>query len=150
MRKIVGSVILMVLILSGCSGGQTAEEEVTGLLNNYLEALKSNDTSELVKYSDDLRFPDKKIQKNEYSNIDDDIKSTKIVGINQVNDTEFEAMVEVVSDGESYELTLPVQKQKKAGKLLLDRTYKPNLNTSIGRIYFIKYSRKGPFSYIGV
>jgi ketosteroid isomerase-like protein len=115
MRNVIVSGILMLLILSGCSSetSLTTDEKVTGLVTSYLEALETKDISAMVKYTDDLRFPDKEEQKKQYSNIEEEITDTKIVEIKKVSETKFKATVEIVSDGNLNELTFPIQKQEK-------------------------------------
>lgn len=115
----------MLIILSGCSSEASisTDEKVTGLVSDYLEALESHDISALVKYADDLRFPDKKEQKKEYSNIEEEITDTKIVEIKKVDETEFEATVEIVSDGNLYELTLPIQQQEKDWRIIVGQDF---------------------------
>lgn len=115
----------MSFILSGCSSEAsiTSDEKVTGLVSDYLEALESQDISALVKYADDLRFPDKEEQKKEYSSIEEEITDTKLVAIKKVDETEFEATVEIVSDGNLYELALPIQKQEKDWKIIVGQDF---------------------------
>ncbi|MEK4425820.1 hypothetical protein [Solibacillus sp. FSL K6-1523] len=67
----------------------------------------------MVKYADDLRFPDKVEQKEQYSSIDDDITDTKIVELKNVDETKFETTVELIRNGDLAKVTFPVEKQKK-------------------------------------
>jgi len=121
MRKFIVLGILLLTLLVGCSNETTltTDEEVTNLVNNYLEALESMDVSSMVKYADDLRFPDKVEQKKEYSSISGDITDTKIVELQKVNETKFEVTVELVDKGELFNLTFPVEKQKKGWKVIV-------------------------------
>ncbi|MDQ0268332.1 CHASE3 domain-containing protein [Cytobacillus purgationiresistens] len=86
--------------------------EVTNLLNSYLHALETNDVSLLVEYSNDIRFPNKDEQKEQYLSIEQQISDTKIVELNRVNEIKFEATIELVDDGDMSELKLPIEKQK--------------------------------------
>ncbi|GAA0336530.1 hypothetical protein GCM10008967_28610 [Bacillus carboniphilus] len=124
-RKIIASITLMLIILTGCSSeaSLTNEEKVTGVVNNYLEALESKDISAMVKYTDDLRFPDKEEQKKQYKNIEEEITDTKIVEVKQVSEIEFKATVEIVSDGKLNELTFPIQKQEEDWKIIVGQDF---------------------------
>lgn len=115
----------MLIILSGCSSeaNETTDEKVTGLVSDYLKALESKDISAMVKYSDDLRFPNKDEQEKEYSNIEEEISDTEIVEIKQVSETEFEATVEIASDGNLNELAFPIQKQEKDWKIIVGQDF---------------------------
>ncbi|MBK3496886.1 hypothetical protein JFL43_18870 [Viridibacillus sp. YIM B01967] len=68
----------MLILLVDCSNetNLTTDEEVANLVNNYLEALETKDITSMLKYVDDIRFPDKVEQKEQYSNIDEDITDT--------------------------------------------------------------------------
>lgn len=123
MKRIVGLMMFAVLILVGCAGNQTTEEQVTELVQKYVEALKVNDTAKLVKYSDDVRFPDKKQQKEEYLSIEQDITDAKMMSVNQVTDTEFETTLEITADGESNQLEFLVEKQTSGWKVIVGQDY---------------------------
>ncbi|KEF39545.1 hypothetical protein M670_01318 [Schinkia azotoformans MEV2011] len=121
MKRFIVLGILMFVILSGCSSkaSLTTDEKVTGLVNSYLEALESKDRTAMVKYTDDLRFPDKEEQKKEYEKINDEITDTRIVEIKNVSETEFEATVEMVVNGDKNELIFPIQKQEKDWRIIV-------------------------------
>lgn len=73
----------------------------------------------MVNYTDDLRFPDKDEQKEQYSSINDDITDTKIVELKKIYNTEFEVTVEIVNSGELSTFTFPVEKQKKGWRIIV-------------------------------
>lgn len=124
MRKFIVSVILILIIISGCSSeaNLTTDEKVTGLVNSYLKALESKDISAMVKYTDDLRFPDKVEQKKDYEKINEEITDTKIIKIKRVSETEFEASVEIVSNGNLYKPTFPIKKQGNDRKIIVGQS----------------------------
>ena len=121
MRKFIVLGILLLILLVGCSTETTltTDEEVTNLVNNYLEALETKDISSMVKYADDIRFPDKVEQKEQYSSIDEDITDTKIVELKKVSETKFEATVELINNGDLAKFTFPVEKQKTGWKIIV-------------------------------
>jgi len=123
MRRFIVLGILLLLFLVGCST-KTTDEKVATLVSNYLQAVETKDISSMVKYADDMRFPDKAEQKEQYSSIlDEDIHSdvthTKIVELKKVNETEFEATIELIEQGNLTKLTFPVQKQKRGWKVIV-------------------------------
>ncbi len=121
MKKFIVLGALLLILLSGCSTETTltTDEKVANLVNNYLEALETKDKSSMVKYTDDLRFPDKEEQKKQYSSIDEDITDTKIVELKKVSETEFEVTVELANSGDLSTFTFPIQKQKKGWKIIV-------------------------------
>lgn len=121
MKKFIILGVLLLTVLVGCSTKTTltTDEEVTAHVNNYLEALETMDIASMVKYADDLRFPDKAEQKKEYSGIGGDISDTKIVELQKVSETKFEVTVELINNGELFNLTFPVEKQKKGWKVIV-------------------------------
>ena len=123
MRKFIVLGILLLLFLVGCST-KTTDEKVATLVSNYLQAVETKDISSMVKYADDIRFPDKAEQKEQYSSIFDedihsDVTDTKIVELKKVNETEFEATIELIEQGNLTKLTFPVQKQKRGWKVIV-------------------------------
>lgn len=121
MRRFIVLGILLLILLAGCSTKTTltTDEEVTNLVNNYLEALETKDISSMVKYADDIRFPDKDEQKEQYSSIDEDITDTKIVELKKVSETEFQATVELINNGDLSNFTFPVEKQNTGWKIIV-------------------------------
>ncbi|MBO0602225.1 hypothetical protein I2483_11155 [Sporosarcina sp. E16_3] len=123
MRKFIVLGILLLLFLVGCST-KTTDEKVATLVSNYLEAVETNDVSSMVKYADDIRFPDKAEQKEEYSSIIDEginsnITGTKIVELKKVSETEFAATVEMIDEGNLTNFTFPVEKKKRGWKVIV-------------------------------
>ena len=123
MRKFIVLGIILLLFLVGCST-KTTDEKVETFVSNYLQAVETKDISSMVKFADDIRFPDKAEQKEQYSSIFDedihsDVNDTKIVELKKVNETEFEATIEMIEQGNFTELTFPVQKQKRGWKVIV-------------------------------
>lgn len=109
------------LLMTGCSTSQSlsSEEEVTGVINSYLEALEAKDVSALVKYSNDIRFPAKEEQEQQYESIDQNITDTKLAKLTKVSENEFTAVVELVESGSVDKLTLPIQQREKEWKVIV-------------------------------
>lgn len=122
MRKFVVLGALLLLALVGCSA-KTTDEKVTTLVSNYLEAVETKDVPSMVKYADDIRFPDKAEQKEEYSAMDNNITDTKIVELKKVSETKFEATIEAIEEGNLIQLTFPVEKKKNGWKVIVGQDY---------------------------
>jgi len=123
MRKFIVLGILLLLFLVGCST-KTTDEKVVTVVSNYLQAVETKDISSMVKYADDIRFPNKAEQKEQYSSIFDedihsDVTDTKIVELKKVNETEFEATIELIEQGDLTKSTFPVKKQKRGWKVIV-------------------------------
>lgn len=122
MRKFVVLGALLLLALVGCSA-KTTDEKVTTLVSNYLEAVETKDVPSMVKYADDIRFPDKAEQKEEYSAMDNNITDTKVVELKKVSETKFEATIEAIEEGNLIQLTFPVEKKKNGWKVIVGQDY---------------------------
>ncbi|MEK3936395.1 hypothetical protein MKY41_13825 [Sporosarcina sp. FSL W7-1349] len=118
MRKLAPMGLLFLVLLFGCSK-MTLEEQAENVLSNYLSALENHDINALVKYSDDLRFPDKSVQKENYLDIEHTNPIAKIIELQSISPTEFEATVEIVEEDGQLELTLPIQQKKNKWKVIV-------------------------------
>ncbi|MFS0576521.1 hypothetical protein AB1K83_12860 [Sporosarcina sp. 179-K 3D1 HS] len=125
MGKKISIGLLLLLFLVGCSAGAalTPEMEVEGLLQSYLKALEENDTTTLVDLSDDLRFPDKKVQLENYLDIDSTVSETRIIELSTLSPTEFEATVSIVDASGQVELKFPIQQQKNKWKVIVGKDF---------------------------
>lgn len=114
MGKNISLGLLLLLLLVGCSteAAITPEMEVEGVLQSYLKALEDNDTTALVDLSDDLRFPDKKEQLENYLDIDSTVSETRIIELSTISPTEFEGTVSIVDGDGQVEVTFPIKQQK--------------------------------------
>ncbi|MFL0366182.1 hypothetical protein ACH0BF_24635 [Pseudobacillus sp. 179-B 2D1 NHS] len=105
---------------------QEVEEEHTmlqieSIVFDYLEAIKTKNISAATKYADDLRFPDKENQKEQYSILfsEQNVTDTKIVNLKKVSETEFKATVEFVENGNLSKHTFPIQQKGKEWKIIV-------------------------------
>ncbi|MFL0366239.1 hypothetical protein ACH0BF_24995, partial [Pseudobacillus sp. 179-B 2D1 NHS] len=105
---------------------QEVEEEHTmlqieSIVFDYLEAIKTKNISAATKYADDLRFPDKENQKEQYSILfsEQNVTDTKIVNLKRVSETEFKATVEFVENGNLGKHIFPIQQKEKEWKIIV-------------------------------
>ncbi|MGM0924713.1 MAG: hypothetical protein ACQEWW_26605 [Bacillota bacterium] len=105
---------------------QEVEEEhtmfqVENIVYDYLEAIETKNISAAIKYADDLRFPDKENQKEQYSILfsEQHITDTKIVNLKKISGTEFKATVEFVENGNLGKYTFPIHQKEKEWKIIV-------------------------------
>ena len=125
MGKKISMGLLLLLLLVGCSTEAvlTPEKEVEGLLQRYLKAVEDHDLTTLVELSDDLRFPDKKEQLENYLDIAPTVSETRIIELSTISPTEFEATVSIMDADRQLELTLPIKRQKNKWKVIVGKDF---------------------------
>jgi len=103
--------IIVIINLIGCSESDTldTEEKVREQVNTYLKAVESKDIDTMVKYADDLRFPDKIQQKSEYQTISQKIDKALIKDLLKINNTEYSVTITTEENGKVDEYTFPIK-----------------------------------------
>ncbi|OAB38646.1 hypothetical protein PMSD_06430 [Paenibacillus macquariensis subsp. defensor] len=103
--------IIVIINLIGCSASDTldTEEKVREQVNTYLKAVESKDIDTMVKYADDLRFPDKIQQKSEYQTISQKIDKALIKDLRKINNTEYSVTITTEENGKMDEYTFPIK-----------------------------------------
>jgi len=113
--------MILLFVLTGCNTQtQTNEEVIRENIMKYLFAIESGDINEMVKYADDIRFPDKNDQKMEYENIDDDITDTSIEKLEKISATEYQVTIRYrQGKGDLTKITFPVTKKDDGWKIIV-------------------------------
>ncbi|MGM0924754.1 MAG: hypothetical protein ACQEWW_26825 [Bacillota bacterium] len=123
MRMFIVLGTLMLIFLVGCSAEETLtkDEKVKNIVNKYLEAIETKNISATIKYADDLRFPDKDYQKEQYLILfsEQNVTDTKIVSLKKVSETKFKATVEFVENGNLSKYTFPVEQTENEWKVIV-------------------------------
>ncbi|USK32153.1 hypothetical protein LIT25_16225 [Bacillus sp. F19] len=123
MRRFIVLSTLVLVLLAGCSADETLtkDEQVKNIVDNYLEAIETKNIAAAINYADDLRFPDKENQKEQYSILfsKQHITDTKIINLKKISETEFEATIELVENGNLATYTLPIKQKEKEWKLIV-------------------------------
>ncbi|WP_211220780.1 hypothetical protein [Paenibacillus terrigena] len=114
-------IIILIINLMGCSQSNTldTEEKVQERITMYLEAIERNDIDKMVKYADDLRFPDKNKQKTEYKSISQKIEKTSIKDLRQINDKEYSVTITCEVDGEADEFIFPIKYENQDWRIIV-------------------------------
>lgn len=116
------SVIFMIFILISCTNQtKTNEEIIKKNITSYLTAVESKDISEMIKYADDIRFPNKQEQKYEYENIPEIITETNLEKLEKVTETKYQATIKYKKDddGTPSEITFPVIKKDNDWRIIV-------------------------------
>ncbi|OAB47164.1 hypothetical protein [Paenibacillus antarcticus] len=103
--------IIVIINLIGCSESKTLDtkEKVREQVTAYLKAVEIKDIDTMVKYADDLRFPDKIQQKSEYQTISQKIDKALIKDLRKINDTEYSVTITTEENGKMDEFTFPIK-----------------------------------------
>lgn len=119
------TVLFMVSTLIACTNQTNDEEIIKKNITSYLAAIESGNISEMIKYADDVRFPNKQDQKNEYENIDDDISETSLDKLVKITETEYHAIIKYKQDSQDFtEITFPVIKKDDGWKIIVGENIK--------------------------
>ncbi|MFY0758924.1 hypothetical protein AB1K32_08615 [Metabacillus dongyingensis] len=123
MKKLIVFGLLVTITLFGCSNEKTVtnKQDIENFVKTYLEALETKGVSSTIKYADDLRFPNKENQKEEYSIIfaEQDVTDSKIVNIKKVSENLFEATIEFVESGDFATHTFPVKQKDEEWRIIV-------------------------------
>jgi ketosteroid isomerase-like protein len=119
------TVLFMLFIVIACTNQTNEEDIIKKNITSYLAAIESGTISEMIKYADDVRFPNKQDQKNEYENIQDDISETSLEKLVKITETEYHAIIKYKQDNrDSTEITFPVIKKDDGWKIIVGEDIK--------------------------
>lgn len=114
------TVLFMMFIVTACTNQTNEEEIIKNNITSYLAAVESGTISEMIKYADDVRFPNKEDQKNEYESIQDDISETSLEKLVKITETEYHAIIKYKqANWDSTEITFPVIKKDDGWKIIV-------------------------------
>lgn len=119
------TVLFMLFIVIACTNQTNEEDIIKKNITSYLAAIESGTISEMIKYADDVRFPNKQDQKNEYENIQDEISETSLEKLVKITETEYHAIIKYKQDNrDSTEITFPVIKKDDGWKIIVGEDIK--------------------------
>jgi hypothetical protein len=93
------------------SKGNAAQSPDTAIRNtvlSYLTAINTGDTDTMVRYTDDLRFPDKATQKENYKGIKEAITNISIKSLEKMTETSYKVNITANIQGKAQEFAVPV------------------------------------------
>jgi hypothetical protein len=94
---------------SKADAAQSPEKAISNTVNAYLNAINTGDTDTMVKYTDDLRFPDKATQKENYKNIQKvAISNITIKSFDKITETSYHVNVSATIQGKTEGFAIPV------------------------------------------
>lgn len=127
--------VLATVIAIGVAGGlylgvskseasATPEQEAKQVVTHYIDAIKSSNVDEMMKYTKDTRFKDEATKRDVYQSlVKDPIQKdkTKLLSVSKVDDTHLTATIRISTKGTgTHDLTIPVEKDGEQWKLVID------------------------------
>jgi hypothetical protein len=103
--------LIVALSLISDSKGNAAkspEAAIRTTVESYLSAVNTGDTETMVKYTDDLRFPDKATQKENYKGMKEPITNISIKGLEKMTETSYKVNISANIQGSMQEFAVPV------------------------------------------
>jgi hypothetical protein len=103
--------LIVALSLINDSKGNAAkspEAAIRTTVQSYLSAVNTGDTETMVKYTDDLRFPDKATQKQNYKGIKEAITNISIKSVEKMTETSYKVNITASIQGNPQEFAVPV------------------------------------------
>jgi hypothetical protein len=103
--------LIVTLSLIKDSKGHAAkspEAAIRTTVQSYLSAVNTGDTDTMVKYTDDLRFPDKATQKENYKGIKEAVTNISIKSLEKMTETSYKVTIMANIQGNQQEFAVPV------------------------------------------
>lgn len=111
----VGIIILGILVAialihdSKANAAQSPEIAIKSTVQHYLAAINANDLDNIVKYTDDARFPDKSIQRETYKSFQKTtITDISIQGLEAISPTSYSVNIKATIQGQQQQVALQV------------------------------------------
>lgn len=108
--------------VSSTVASQDVEQEVQQAVTGYINAVKTGNVDEAVKYVHDTRFPNVEATKAQYKNLfkESPMSHAEIVSIVEVDDTHAQVTIKAKTKlSGTQEVTLPVVKEDGQWKVLI-------------------------------
>jgi hypothetical protein len=95
---------------SKANAALSPEKAINNTIQAYLNAINAGDTDTIVKYTDDLRFPDKATQLENYKSmvIKETISNISIKSLDKLTETSYKVNVSATIQGQTQEFAIPV------------------------------------------
>jgi ketosteroid isomerase-like protein len=93
---------------SSANAAQSPEKAIRKTVHYYLDAVNAGDIDSMVKYTDDLRFPDKTVQKTNYKGIKESVTDVSIQSLEPLSPTSFKVNVTAIIKGNKQQFALPL------------------------------------------
>jgi hypothetical protein len=111
---ILGILVLGILVAislihdSKANAAQSPEKAIKNTVQHYLDAVNTGDIDTMVKYTDDLRFPDKSVQKTNYKGIKESVTDISIQSVEPLSPTSYKVNVTATIKGNKQQFALPL------------------------------------------
>jgi hypothetical protein len=91
---------------SNAYAAQSPEKAIKNTVHYYLDAVNAGDIDSMVKYTDDLRFPDKTVQKTNYKGIKESVTDVSIQSLAPITPTSYKVNVTAIIKGNKQQFAL--------------------------------------------
>jgi hypothetical protein len=108
---LIGLGLIVALSFMQDSKGSAAKSPDTAIrttVQSYLNAVNAGDAETMVKYTDDLRFPDKATQIENYKGIKEAITNVSIKSLEKMTETSYKVNISANIQGNQQEFAIPV------------------------------------------
>jgi hypothetical protein len=104
-----GALLVISLIHdSKANAAHSPEQAIKSTVLAYLNSVNTGDIDTMIKYTDDLRFPDKSVQKANYKGLKESVTNISIMGLEQLTPTSYKVNISATIKASKQEFALPV------------------------------------------
>jgi hypothetical protein len=93
---------------SKANAAHSPEQAIKTTVLAYLNSVNTGDIDTMIQYTDDLRFPDKSVQKDNYKGLKESVTNISIKGLEPLTPTSYKVNISATINGNKEEFALPV------------------------------------------
>jgi hypothetical protein len=96
---------------SNANAAHSPEQAIKTTVLAYLNSVNTGDIDKMIQYTDDLRFPDKSVQKANYKGLKESVNNISIKGLEPLTPTSYRVNISATVNGKKAEFAIPVVKK---------------------------------------
>jgi hypothetical protein len=93
---------------SNANAAHSPEQAIKTTVLAYLNSVNTGDIDTMIQYTDDLRFPDKSVQKANYKGLKESVINISIQGLVPLTPTSYNVNISATVNGKTAEFAIPV------------------------------------------
>jgi hypothetical protein len=93
---------------SKANAAHSPDQAIKTAVLGYLDSVNTGDPDKMILYTDDLRFPDKSVQKDSYNGLKASITDITIDGMESLTPTSYKVNITATIDGKKQAFAFPV------------------------------------------